>query len=272
MKLPHISLHHIPRLRRRKLTPREWALRATPFCLTLGIIVVCLIFLANHDFDDLLSYTPDNYFLAFAVLMGFYALKSLSVVFPLTALFLAAGAIYPFWLASLVNMAGLMICYTLPYLVGRFSGGSLMDIIMKKYPKSRKLIAYTHENDLLASYMTRAVVFVPGDIVSMIHGALKMPYKPYLIGSLVGTVPQMLVQTYLGANLSELDLKTVLVFLGLTGLTMLLALPFNKKVSPESIRDDREMFYEFDYFEEWADEEGPEKDTVRQTTIEKETE
>lgn len=221
------------------------ALKYVPFLLTVVIIICCLVFLVNHDFEELLDYTPDNLILAAFVLLGFYGLKSMSVVFPLTALFVAIGAIYPFGIAVLVNILGLSVSFTIPYLVGRASGGELVDAIAGKYPKARKLVDYSHDNNLFASYISRAVVVVPGDVVSMIHGALRMPYKPYLLGSLVGVLPEMLVQTYIGAKLDSLNFKTVLVLVALIAATLTFSVLLNKKVSKRGKRADREAFKDF---------------------------
>ncbi|MBR1864693.1 MAG: TVP38/TMEM64 family protein [Ruminococcus sp.] len=249
----------IPKLRSRSYTDSSFsryavkAMRFVPVVLTVTIIVICVAFLSAHDFNELLDYTPENYFLAFLVFMGFYGLKSLSVVFPLTALFVAVGAVYPFWVACGVNILGLAVCYTVPYLVGRLAGGGLVKSLVRKYPKAKKLVDRTHENDLFAAYITRAVIVVPGDIVSMLHGALRMPFRAYLLGSVIGTVPQMLVQTYLGSNINDLSFKMVLVLIGLTVLTTLMSLPLNKKVTSQWVEADQDAFYVFDYFDEWDD-------------------
>ena len=228
-------------------------IRYVPFILTSLIIILCVFFLSEYSFSELIDYTPENYFAAFFVLMGFYGLKSLSVVFPLTALFLAVGAVYPFWLACIVNLIGLVICYTIPYMVGRFSGAGFVNDIIEKYPKLQKVVGYSRNNNLFAAYVTRAIVFLPGDAVSMLHGALRMPFRPYLIGSLIGTIPQMMVQTYLAANIKDLDYKMILVLILLTVLTMLLSFPLNKCVSTQWLEADEDVFYYFDYFDEWDD-------------------
>lgn len=220
-------------------------LKYAPFILTVVIIVCCLVFLSNHDFEDLLDYTPDNLILAAFVLLGFYGLKSMSVVFPLTALFVAIGAIYPFGVAVVVNILGLSVSFTIPYLVGRASGGELVDAIADKYPKARKLVSYSHDNNLFASYISRAVVVVPGDVVSMIHGALRMPYKPYLLGSIVGVLPEMLVQTYIGAKLDSLTPKTVLVLVALIAVTLAFSILLNKKISKRGKQEDMNDFKDF---------------------------
>ena len=122
------------------------------------------------------------------------------------------------------------------------SGGDIMRVIEMKYPKARKLVNYGHDNNLFASYISRAVVVVPGDLVSMIHGALRMPYRPYLLGSIMGVMPEMLVQTYIGAQLKHLTIKSVLVMIALIAATLAFSLILNKKVSRSGKQMDKEDF------------------------------
>ena len=61
--------------------------RYVPLFITLTLIICCIVFVLNHDFNELLAYTPDNVWLAALVILGFFVLKSLSVVIPLAALF-----------------------------------------------------------------------------------------------------------------------------------------------------------------------------------------
>ena len=86
--------------------------RYVPFALTIIIIICCALFLKDHEFSEILSYCPDNLWLAAFVILGFYGLKSLSVVFPLAAIFVCVGAIYPFWVGILLNVIGLSVCFT----------------------------------------------------------------------------------------------------------------------------------------------------------------
>ena len=188
--------------------------RYVPFALTIIIIICCALFLKDHEFSEILSYCPDNLWLAAFVILGFYGLKSLSVVFPLAAIFVCVGAIYPFWVGILLNVIGLSVCFTVPYLVGRISGGDIMRVIEMKYPKARKLVNYGHDNNLFASYISRAVV----------------------------VMPEMLVQTYIGAQLKHLTIKSVLVMIALIAATLAFSLILNKKVSRSGKQMDKEDF------------------------------
>ena len=213
-----------------------------PLIVSVIIIAAFAFFIYNTDTDKILNYKPDNVVLAAFVFLGFYGLKSISVIVPLTALYVSVGAIYPYYIAVPLNIVGLVIAFTIPYLIGRASGSELMEHIEEKYPKVQKLVSYGHDNNLFASYMSRALVVVPGDIVSLAHGALRMPYRPYLLGSLLGVMPEMLVQTYVGGSLKDLSIRSVIVMILLIAATMIFSFLINKRVSKAGKQADIEDF------------------------------
>lgn len=45
--------------------------RYVPFALTIIIIICCALFLKDHEFSEILSYCPDNLWLAAFVILGF---------------------------------------------------------------------------------------------------------------------------------------------------------------------------------------------------------
>lgn len=185
-----------------------------PPIISAVLIVVTLMYLSANgiDYQKLVVYAPKNTFLAVAVILLMYAFKSLSVVFPLTALFVATGIIFPLWLAMPLNIVGLTISFTIPYLLGRFSGKELIVKIVGKYPKAKKLYELEQSNDIFISFLTRAMAVVPGDIVSMLLGASDVKYPNYLLGSQLGLLPGMILQTLIGAFLGE-DIKPWMIVL-----------------------------------------------------------
>lgn len=208
----------------------KW-LRLIPLFISCIFVVLCVIFVKNVDFEDVLNYTPHNGILAALVLWVFYALKSLSIMFPATVFFIAAGHIYSYPIAVAVNIIGLAISFAIPYFIGRFSGSAPVETIIARYPKARRVIDYGHENNFFACYASRAVTVVPNDLVSMLHGSIKMPFPSFMLGSLIGLLPEMLVETYIGGQLSQLSVRSVLVMLGLIALTAAFTFALNKKIS-----------------------------------------
>lgn len=167
------------------------------------LLIVCLAFIMKDlTLKQLLSYVPSNLFLAFLALMGLYALKSLSVVFPLSILYLMAGVMYPRWAAVIINFAGLFVSISLPYWIGRERGTSFVDGLTLKYPKLDHLLKMGISNDILLSYLMRIVGVLPGDLCSLFLGSCRMRYSRYLLGSLLGFAPVMIIHVLLADVIS----------------------------------------------------------------------
>ena len=97
-------------------------------------IVACLIFtiIAVWKRDELSvqnisRLVTENVALSALILLLLYALKSLSVAFPIAVLEVVAGIVFPLPIALLLNLIGLVIVLTIPYHIGRLSGHDLAD-------------------------------------------------------------------------------------------------------------------------------------------------
>lgn len=180
-----------------------WVLRIFPVLLIVLIAVIVGITFSKMTVEDILSFTPENYFLAAIVILLIYSIKSLSVFFPLLILYISVGTIFPLPIALFINWLGLFICITIPYFMGRFLGKEWMDILLKKYKKAQNLNQLKSENEWFLSYFLRVINLLPGDIVSMFLGSIKVSYKKYAIGSIVGLTPTMLAVTVVGANITD---------------------------------------------------------------------
>lgn len=168
-----------------------------PPILTVGL-VVCLAFaMKDLTVEGLLSYVPSNLWIGAAVLILLFAVKSLSIVFPLSILYLCVGLLYPRWLAVLINLAGLTLCVSIPYLIGRRYGVAFINGLGKKHPKLQTLLQMGVENEVLLSYLMRIVGVLPGDICSLFLGSCKTRYPRYLTGSLLGLAPVMIIHVFL---------------------------------------------------------------------------
>lgn len=173
-------------------------MRYIPLAITVIVIIVAVIFFRKWQFEDIVDFTPENLFLSALVIIAMFAVKSLSVVIPLTIMFVASGVIFSLPGAIIVCLVGVAVCFSIPYAVGRISGSELVDMLAGKNPLVKKVVDMGVSNDLFAAYVTRAVVFVPGDVVSILLGAMKLRYVPYVIGSLLGVLPELVFQIAIG--------------------------------------------------------------------------
>lgn len=102
--------------------------------------------------QSILDYAPANPWLAATFLLLLYAVKSLSVVFPLIVLNIAGGFLFQPLTAILVNTLGVLIELTIPYWVGRVSRTDSAGKLMKKYPKLAETVSFQHGNALFLSF------------------------------------------------------------------------------------------------------------------------
>lgn len=153
--------------------------------------------------DTILEYTPENAVLAAFVLLLLFAIKSFTVVIPLSVLYLASGIIFPPVTAILVSTAGLGITISIPYHIGKYGGNKIINAICNKYPKLDHIAKFQHNNAFFICFITRIVGFLPGDIVSLYLGSCKIDFPTYLAGGICGSMLSIITTTLLGANLSN---------------------------------------------------------------------
>ena len=182
---------------------KETILKLLPFAAVVLIVVFFGATLSSVSIEDILHLTPDSYLLAALTFLGLYAVKSVSIVFPLVVLYLAAGAVFPLGGALLVSLLGLWLCVTIPFCIGRFSGREAVEKLAARYPKAQKLSDFFTGNAVFCSYLLRVVNLLSGDLVSMVLGASGMGYLPYTVGSLLGLCPVMVPAVLMGQNLAE---------------------------------------------------------------------
>ncbi len=212
--------------------------RILPPILTVLLILLCVFIGSQMSFSELISYSPPNLLLACLGIVCLFGVKSLSVVFPLSALYLVSA----FWFgtipAILINYLGLIVSVTLPYLLGKHFGSSVIEHLIEKYPKLHKLQQAGISNQVMLSYLMRIVSVLPGDLCSLFLGACSADYKRYLIGSLLGLSPMMILhvlfadlfsQSLNGGFLSALTPQTFLTIAILIGISVFSSLFLNKK-------------------------------------------
>src|SRR5690554_5243055 len=100
--------------------------------LILIMVVLGVLYFKNLNVEDIIHYTPENRFFASITILFLYALKSITLVIPLIILYISASILLSTPGALLINLIGLIICMSLPYFIGRFSGKEFINKIISK--------------------------------------------------------------------------------------------------------------------------------------------
>lgn len=174
-----------------------------PILVMTAIVVGAVIFVSGNGAvtaEMLLSYTPENKWLAALVIILLYALKSQTVVILYAVIAAAAGMLFDLPAALLINAVGTVVCISVPYVMGRLSDGVLLAGVFARHPKIRRLYDDNRDNAFLAAMIMRAFK-LSNDLLGLLFGSLKVPYFEYLAGSFIGILPAMVLYTVLGNDL-----------------------------------------------------------------------
>ena len=130
-KMKKISLNH------------SISFKALVYLIFLAIAVSAFFIFTDGDMsvEMLLEFTPKKPLLAVIVLLLLYALKCVTIFFPLLVLGIAAGHLLSPIAALTVNILGLVIILTLPYLIGRSVGMAAVEKLISQYPKFKQLVS-----------------------------------------------------------------------------------------------------------------------------------
>ncbi|MBQ8786121.1 MAG: TVP38/TMEM64 family protein [Oscillospiraceae bacterium] len=174
----------------------------------LIMIGVCILlyfrFFRGVTIEDILEFTPENLWLAALVMIGLFALKSLSMFFPMLILIAASGSIFPSYLSAIaVNSVGVAVMLLIPYAIGRFAEREFVEGLISKNKNADKLREIKSENELFIAYFLRVINILPCDLVSMFLGSTGFGFVKYLAGSFAGVLPGMIATTVIGANMSD---------------------------------------------------------------------
>ena len=169
----------------------------------LCIIVLCAVNLKGFTVEQILSFTPTNIFMAALIMLGLFALKSLSIFIYSGILFTVNGIIFPLALAILMDALGIAVMSSIPYFLGRRLGGRAAEAIKEKYPNFREFDQFGHDNEFVFVAILRLIHFLPSDILSVYLGANRFTYLSYLASSVLFIMPSALMYSISGTSVTE---------------------------------------------------------------------
>ena len=169
-------------------------------------IFLILLVLINRDritIESIVRFTPENMLAAALIMFCFFALKSITFFIYGGLLYVASGILFPLPMAIIVNLAGTFLMSSIPFLIGKKSGGKVLDHLIQKNPKLDILREIPGKNEFFVSFFVRIIGMLPADIVSMYLGASGIRYSRYIIGSLLGLFPAVLSFSVMGMSIQD---------------------------------------------------------------------
>lgn len=134
-----------------------------------------------------------------AMIIVLNIVKSFALVVTPSIIFVISGIVFDdLWVAIVVNLIALATGSIFPYFLGKFTGSGMVDTLRNRFPKVKKLDDFAGKNEFIICFVIKASGLIPGDLTSLIFGAMNISFTKYYLGSFFGTVPIAVMWAVLG--------------------------------------------------------------------------
>lgn len=177
-------------------------------------VALTLFVIGIVKYDTLVNFRLEDYidvsrglWLAMGTVLLIYVVKALLFVIPASLVYIAVGQVMsimladapfsPMWVAVPLNLVGIILELTATYLLGMFLGGQTVEKLLTKNKNGQKILASGVKEKPWLIFTIR-FSGAPIDFVSLLYGSLKTNYFKYLVFSLLGIAPRVIVMTIIG--------------------------------------------------------------------------
>lgn len=126
------------------------------------------------------------------------------------------GAVFGFWIGLLVTQIGSLMGHYVVFLFIRWAG---RDWVLQRWPKLRKWAEMIHDQGIVGVFLVRQL---PGHamLANMCLGLSHVKHVDFLIGTLIGLLPEAIPATLIGAGLVKASLMDSAGYLVLAGVAL----------------------------------------------------
>ncbi len=179
----------------------------------IAMVILCIVLTQKYNIkvsnipEISKSLTGGTLALAIGIIV-FSVIKSFALVFPPAVIFSVCGYIMPnFRVALLVNIISVFLSLSVPYFLGRFTGAGMVDTLKGKFKAIKKIDDFAGANETEMTFAIKLSGIMPGDLSSLLFGAMGISFKNYTIGANLGNLPLVIVYTFFGITLRNVGEK-----------------------------------------------------------------
>lgn len=179
----------------------------------LAMVVLCIVLIQKYNIK--VSNIPElskmitggTATIAFVVI-AFSVIKSFALVFPPAVVFSICAYMMPnYFSAFLVNLVSVALSLAIPYFLGKFTGAGMVDTLKGKFKAIKKLDDFAGANEMQTVFVVKLSGLLPGDLSSLLFGAMNTSFKNFFIGANLGMLPLVIVYTGFGTALKTIGEK-----------------------------------------------------------------
>lgn len=183
------------------------ALQIAAGIFMLAMVILCIVLTQKYNIkvsnipELSKSLTGGTFALAIGIIV-FSVVKSFALVFPPAVIFSICGYIMPnFWVALLVNIISVFLSLFVPYFLGRFTGAGMVETLKGRFKAIKKIDDFAGANETEMTFAIKLSGIMPGDLSSLLFGAMGISLRNYTVGANLGNLPLVIVYTFFGITL-----------------------------------------------------------------------
>jgi phospholipase D1/2 len=164
-------------------------------------------------------------------MLGAYLIGSILLV-PITVLILVTAIVFGPILGSLYSFVGCLAGATVTYMIGLFLGQDFVrKIAGRKWERVKRKI---DQSGILAVATLRLLPVAPFTVINIVSGAFKVPLRDYILGSLLGLMPGILIINFFAHQFENVirnpGIGTFLALAALVGITILVTVWLKRRI------------------------------------------
>ena len=166
--------------------------------VTAGALVALVAWLPAKDLVvELMNTVREHGRAGAAVFFAAYLAASLFGI-SRTALNVLAGILFEPVMAVTVVLVSAMVAFVCTFSIARYVAADWVRVQLEEFPVARKLMSAVEQNGFKLLLMMRMNPFVPGFINGYGFGLTSIRFGPYFGASILGAMPLILINVYLG--------------------------------------------------------------------------
>lgn len=183
--------------------------------ITIFIVVVLIsIFKFRRIFPHINFIQLKRYILSFGkfsslIFIVIYSLKPIVFILPASLLSIVAGSIFGSFYAFIYSMIGCFFSATLAFFLARALGKPFVDNVLKG--KTLKIDSSVEKHGFMIMLLMRLCFVFPYDALSLASGLTKVKYKDFILGTMLGMIPEMMAYSYIGKNMGKHFVKSLII-------------------------------------------------------------
>lgn len=165
----------------------------------IGIYLIQKYNIKVSNIKNLSEYLTGGALAVSLIIIGFSVVKSFALIFPPAVILSICGYVLPnYFMAVGVNIISIFLSLSIPYFLGRFTGAGMVETLSKKFKAIKKIDDFAGTNEVALTAVFKFAGLMPGDLSSLLFGAMKISYKNYMIGANLGNLPLVFAYTLFG--------------------------------------------------------------------------